>query len=105
MGAWIETLSSYYSSQSDYESHPTWVRGLKQLLGGYSDINFLSHPTWVRGLKQDVAFQEYIGLYVASYMGAWIETKQIFQLDNLKKSHPTWVRGLKHIMGIKYDVC
>ena len=29
VGAWIETLGRVYR-KGDYESHPTWVRGLKQ---------------------------------------------------------------------------
>ncbi len=34
------------------QSHPTWVRGLKQTtLYNISNDN-KSHPTWVRGLKR-----------------------------------------------------
>ena len=32
-------------------SHPTRVRGLKQLVGGSDDACLWSHPTRVRGLK------------------------------------------------------
>ena len=32
-------------------SHPTWVRGLKQVVLQVSELRSLSHPTWVRGLK------------------------------------------------------
>ena len=31
MGAWIETMSAWAMARN-YESHPTWVRGLKLLL-------------------------------------------------------------------------
>ena len=34
------------------QSHPTWVRGLKQALGVEAVARNQSHPTWVRGLKQ-----------------------------------------------------
>ena len=33
-------------------SHPTWVRGLKQMFSAVFYLNSKSHPTWVRGLKQ-----------------------------------------------------
>ena len=32
-------------------SHPTWVRGLKQVVVDIVKTDILSHPTWVRGLK------------------------------------------------------
>ena len=34
-------------------SHPSWVRGLKQLVSLRTKRTFLSHPSWVRGLKLD----------------------------------------------------
>ena len=33
-------------------SHPTWVRGLKQITLYRKRTKHMSHPTWVRGLKQ-----------------------------------------------------
>mgnify|MGYP006980734300 CR=1 FL=1 len=34
--------------------------------------------------------------FVAPYMGAWIEIRQVYRHDSLRfASHPTWVRGLK----------
>ena len=33
------------------QSHPTWVRGLKQPLFSRFLMPTSSHPTWVRGLK------------------------------------------------------
>ena len=32
---------------------------------------------------------------VAPYVGAWIETSDIINLNYTPLSHPTWVRGLK----------
>ena len=52
VGAWIETpLLSYYKAW--FESHPTWVRGLKLESGMLLFLAPKSHPTWVRGLKLD----------------------------------------------------
>ncbi len=51
MGAWIETKS------------PSLMWG-----------SVKSHPTWVRGLKLKFLMTAYELYYVASYMGAWIET-------------------------------
>ena len=61
--------------QSHRESHPTWVRGLKHGERICLDQRFVSHPTWVRGLKQDALYHLFARLWVAPYMGAWIETK------------------------------
>ena len=52
MGAWIETRLIKDKEDMTYESHPTWVRGLK--------------PTLVSAYPSSFD--------VASYMGAWIET-------------------------------
>ena len=37
-------------------------------------LNMQSHPTWVRGLKQYPEDLSGRGISVAPYMGAWIET-------------------------------
>ncbi len=50
MGAWIEI----------------WVPII-------NNISFLSHPTWVRGLKYLHSRKNWIAIFVAPYMGAWIE--------------------------------
>ena len=34
-------------------------------------------------------------MYVAPYVGAWIETHNPPWSDQVLQSHPTWVRGLK----------
>ena len=56
-----------------FESHPTWVRGLKQSLMTLNVFYLTSHPTWVRGLKHGTMLCHSV----------------------VVKSHPTWVRGLK----------
>ena len=40
-----------FSLLLNMQSHPTWVRGLKQTDSYYLAIHVMSHPTWVRGLK------------------------------------------------------
>ena len=72
MGAWIETYSFDYNGKEQM-SHPTWVRGLKQVMTRKILKQLMSHPTWVRGLKQD----------------------SVAALNETQGSHPTWVRGLK----------
>ena len=74
MGAWIETTNEQYNLILSM-SHPTWVRGLKQLLNLIRLKRKVSHPTWVRGLKLAI-----------------LGTNKM-----TKKSHPTWVRGLKQV--------
>ena len=77
------------------ESHPTWVRGLKRgiLLSGI--VRIRSHPTWVRGLKPLQNKKNSYTYVVAPYVGAWIETVVYPLTDFDILSHPTWVRGLK----------
>ena len=50
MGAWIETFQTGINNAVN-QSHPTWVRGLKQNSYDTIDEDVESHPTWVRGLK------------------------------------------------------
>ena len=50
VGAWIETIV-YRLYDEVNKSHPTWVRGLKLLIGLTLTMLLQSHPTWVRGLK------------------------------------------------------
>ena len=56
------------------QSHPAWVRGLKQFNKGSEMNNIVSHPAWVRGLKLSLLSSCNI-LVVAPRVGAWIETK------------------------------
>lgn len=41
-----------FSLLLNMQSHPTWVRGLKQDSPGIPVAMLQSHPTWVRGLKR-----------------------------------------------------
>ena len=50
VGAWIETLRKA-EAEAYAESHPMWVRGLKQGYGWKESMVTMSHPMWVRGLK------------------------------------------------------
>ena len=50
VGAWIETFYLYLLDIQE-ESHPVWVRGLKQRKYELWIETYLSHPVWVRGLK------------------------------------------------------
>ena len=65
--------------------------------------NVRSHPTWVRGLKLDLWLGIDFTLYVAPYVGAWIETHTNIVDCTCHKSHPTWVRGLKQNEGSRID--
>ena len=95
VGAWIETQGFGHLAQL-VQSHPMWVRGLKQV--GYvanlwlftshpmwvrglklsslksSVVNVESHPMWVRGLKQQPLYVLPYQPVVAPHVGAWIET-------------------------------
>ena len=64
-----------FSLLLNMQSHPTWVRGLKQLIGKLSCLHARSHPTWVRGLKLVVFLCGWLRQSVAPYVGAWIETQ------------------------------
>ena len=75
MGAWVETLS-YSPEPYHVLSHPLWVRGLKLLRSGLYHRYEWSHPLWVRGLKLCIGFVQCIEKVVASFMGAWVETKR-----------------------------
>ena len=74
MGAWIETLR------------------LLDLLG-YGE----SHPMWVRGLKQLDSLCPVNIVTVAPHVGAWIETSIPQENVPCHPSHPMWVRGLKRL--------
>ena len=76
MGAWIETFGKLTDTEL-IESHPSWVRGLKQCLWRYFEQTVKSHPSWVRGLKHGMRRQSRTGRNVAPLVGAWIETQDI----------------------------
>ena len=73
VGAWIET-TEYSATYAWYLSHPTWVRGLKQINVQVNIGMDRSHPTWVRGLKLLHSAPHPAPQCVAPYVGAWIET-------------------------------
>ena len=58
----------------------------------------MSHPSWVRGLKQLLDSDSYERYCVAPLVGAWIETANRTQLKIWRESHPSWVRGLKPVV-------
>ena len=49
-------------------------------------VNGESHPTWVRGLKQQTLVQNHRHTKVAPYVGAWIETLDMFLKDRREDS-------------------
>ena len=53
VGAWIETELNR-STSCHSQSHPMWVRGLKQPTEKIYVFRTMSHPMWVRGLKHVV---------------------------------------------------
>ncbi len=100
-------------------SHPTWVRGLKlyvpshalllprRILHGCVDWNIKCYIvgifTYVASymgawIETVILINKIVDKYVASYMGAWIETWFIASISNMILSHPTWVRGLKRCL-------
>ena len=101
MGAWIETcvtqvLKAYRESHPIWvrglkqkyiernkpltKSHPIWVRGLKLQYYKYKKWFLSSHPIWVRGLKQICGTSYRVKLGVAPHMGAWIETYEWYRI-------------------------
>ena len=95
---WVRGLKHEISNQGweKGKSHPTWVRGLKHCCAIQWERTRWSHPTWVRGLKRNSA-STYPCIFVAPYVGAWIETSVQSSECVHEVSHPTWVRGLKRI--------
>ena len=74
VGAWIETPNER-GRVSAKQSHPMWVRGLKQFAHDVHHQFDGSHPMCVRGLKQDKRPYPGGDHGVAPYVGAWIETR------------------------------
>ena len=73
---WVRGLKQMISQLflSCMRSHPTWVRGLKQIFDDEKKVLLPSHPTWVRGLKLKRQYKTKRTVRVAPYVGAWIET-------------------------------
>ena len=58
-----------------------------------------SHPTWVRGLKLGIPFGFVERTVVAPYVGAWIETRYVFNKDSAKEVAPyvgAWIETFCH---------
>ena len=94
VGVWIETVL-LVPWLSTWQSHPSWVCGLKHLIAYVDSIIKLSHPSWVCGLKRFTAIC--YRAPVASHP-SWVCGLKLTRLSDLKisqKSHPSWVCGLK----------
>ena len=52
---------------------------------------------WIETCPSDS--QNGAAMWVAPYVGAWIETKSCRYPHEPQQSHPTWVRGLKRFLG------
>ena len=98
VGVWIETLTRRKSPMS-FESHPTWVCGLKLKIKLFAIITNGSHPTWVCGLK---LFGAVATAWITLSHPTWVcglkPSSSSLTVD-LSQSHPTWVCGLKHTHG------
>ena len=73
VGAWIET-NPYTQGRRIHEVAPrvgAWIETKKSLWCG---ARRESHPVWVRGLKQVIIVVSLLLLSVAPRVGAWIET-------------------------------
>ena len=117
MGVWIETCL-VAGLDWVYESHPSWVCGLKlnlliflqsgsrvtPFVGVWIETWFtnnttknsiMSHPSWVCGLKQWCKGTLFLWNHVTPFVGVWIETDGRLRLALYFRSHPSWVCGLK----------
>ena len=56
------------------------MRGLKHEYDIRDLRSFQSHPTWVRGLKHAYQRHNRVHFFVAPYVGAWIETISFLRL-------------------------
>ena len=69
------------------------------------DSSAESHPIRVRGLKLPEVELGMIGLIVAPYTGAWIETLITSKYkDKIEQSHPIRVRGLKPAINMVFNL-
>ena len=65
-----------------------WVRGLKPATETKKGLKAESHPMWVRGLKQFWNMLWHHPCEVAPYVGAWIETRPDKSMDGRRKVAP-----------------
>ena len=95
MGAWIETLLGLIIAILVIMSHPTWVRGLKLECNTVRLPELFVAPYMGAWIETFNAYKASLNVEVAPYMGAWIETINHGNKWHIPESHPTWVRGLK----------
>ena len=55
----------------------------------------LSLPSWERGLKYNLCHNDHKQVYVAPFVGAWIEIFCNLYIEPVSMSLPSWERGLK----------
>ncbi len=85
-----------YNMLLDIESHPTWVCGLKLFSSYYCSLFSIVTPyvgVWIETVEMIQLNQ---CLDVTPYVGVWIETCFWGYHCQEGRSHPTWVCGLKH---------
>ena len=77
------------------ESHPVWVRGLKQGPASQQAARHQSHPVWVRGLKQSSLSLLLLQLRSHPVWVRGLKLRDAKGDNGWCESHPVWVRGLK----------
>ena len=96
VGVWIETRQSD-NKHFIWQSHPTWVCGLKLPVTWYGRHAVVSHPTWVCGLKLPKAIAARSESLVTPYVGVWIETSMAQYSAISKMVTPcVGIYGLEH---------
>ena len=103
VGAWIETDFTSWCRVHSYVA-PYVGAWIETPLSHLDDYWYESHPTWVRGLKHTYRKVHHKYKQVAPYVGAWIETELSKCCKTSWTSHPTWVRGLKHLLHVVMNV-
>ena len=73
VGAWIETSYSLVRTRSPW-SHPSWVRGLKLLIGQPQQMNRNVAPLVGAWIETNIFEYLLLLIKVAPLVGAWIET-------------------------------
>ena len=66
------------------------------IINNYTNTNYLYTLLFAKLYAENVINKAFHKHAVASFTGAWIETKMVSYQTNLKGSHPLRVRGLKH---------
>ena len=100
MGAWIETYRQEGRAETQ-GSHPTWVRGLKQL-SRHNIIKLIAVAPYVGAwIETQKSGQPLTDKHVAPYVGAWIETTM--QVDTQVNSNVApyvgaWIETMPYTM-------